>query len=50
MTFAVTKSQSLIRSLFDGEELELLLYNYREHGLIPKEESPSPYSLTYLFL
>jgi hypothetical protein len=27
-----------LRSLFEGEALELLLYNYREHGLILMEE------------
>jgi hypothetical protein len=27
-----------LRALFEDEELELILYNYREVGLIPKEE------------
>lgn len=27
-----------LRSLFEGEALELQLYNYRERGLIPMEE------------
>lgn len=31
-----------LRLPFEGKELELLLYNYRQHGLIPKEEPPSP--------
>lgn len=34
--------ESELRLLFEGEELELLLHNCREHGLITKEEPPSP--------
>ena len=28
-----------LRALFDGEELRLMLFNFREAGLIPKQES-----------
>jgi hypothetical protein len=34
--------ESELGLLFEGEELELLLHNCREHGLITKEEPPSP--------
>jgi hypothetical protein len=34
--------ESELRTLFEGEELELMLYNYWEQGLIPKEEPCSP--------
>jgi hypothetical protein len=27
-----------LRDLFDGEELRLMLFNFREAGLIPKQE------------
>jgi hypothetical protein len=27
-----------LRALFEGEELELILFNFREAGLVPKEE------------
>jgi hypothetical protein len=27
-----------LRNLFDGEELRLMLFNFREAGLIPKKE------------
>ena len=28
-----------LRALFDGKELRLMLFNFREAGLIPKQES-----------
>jgi hypothetical protein len=34
--------ESELRALFEGEELVLMLYNYREAGLIPKEQPCSP--------
>jgi hypothetical protein len=34
--------ESELRLLCDGEELEIFLFNYRECGLILKEEPPSP--------
>jgi hypothetical protein len=27
-----------LRSLFEGEELRIMLFNYREMGIIPKAE------------
>jgi hypothetical protein len=29
---------SRLRSLFEGEELRIMLFNYREMGIIPKVE------------
>jgi hypothetical protein len=29
-----------LRSLFEREELRILLFNYRQHGLVVKEEPP----------
>jgi hypothetical protein len=35
---AVSTSEGELRSLFAGEELRIMLFNYREMGIIPKVE------------
>ena len=35
---AVSSGQGELRSLFAGEELRIMLFNYREMGIIPKVE------------
>jgi hypothetical protein len=36
---AVSAGEGELRSLFAGEELRIMLFNYREMGIIPKVES-----------
>jgi hypothetical protein len=35
---AVSAGEGELRSLFAGEELRMMLFNYREMGIIPKVE------------
>jgi hypothetical protein len=35
---AVSSGEGELRSLFVGEELRIMLFNYREMGIIPKVE------------
>ena len=35
---AVSAGEGELRSLFEGEELRIMLFNYREMGIIPKVE------------
>jgi hypothetical protein len=35
---AVSTGEGELRSLFAGEELRIMLFNYREMGIIPKAE------------
>jgi hypothetical protein len=35
---AVSAGEGELRSLFAGEELRIMLFNYREMGIIPKVE------------
>jgi hypothetical protein len=35
---AVNTGEGELRSLFAGEELRIMLFNYREMGIIPKVE------------
>jgi hypothetical protein len=35
---AVSTGEGELRSLFAGEELRIMLFNYREMGIIPKVE------------
>jgi hypothetical protein len=40
---ALDRVNESVLELFDkGWELKIMLFNCREHGLIPKEEPPSP--------
>ena len=38
MSAAVSTGEGELRSLFAGEELRIMLFNYREMGIIPKAE------------
>jgi hypothetical protein len=37
-TFGTCIGEGDLRDLFEGEELRMLLFNFREAGLIPKAE------------
>ena len=37
-SFGTSIGEGDLRSLFEGEELTMMLFNYREAGLIPKAE------------
>jgi hypothetical protein len=39
-----------LRALFEGEELELILYNYQEASLIPKDEDSKALSDLYIIV
>jgi hypothetical protein len=38
-TFGTCIGEEDLRNLFEGEELKMMLFNFREAGLIPKAES-----------
>ena len=37
-TFGTSIGEGDLRNLFEGEELKMMLFNYREAGIIPKAE------------
>jgi hypothetical protein len=37
-SFGTSIGEGDLRNLFDGEELRMMLFNYREAGIIPKAE------------
>ena len=38
LTIGVSVGEGELRNLFEGEELRIMLFNYREMGIIPKVE------------
>jgi hypothetical protein len=38
LSFGMSIGEGDLRNLFEGEELKIILFNYREAGIIPKVE------------
>jgi hypothetical protein len=38
LSFGMSIGEGDLRNLFEGEELKIMLFNYREAGIIPKAE------------